>query len=45
MNNIEMSLLLMLLGMVGIFVVMGILVGVVFLLNKFTGKKKDNADE
>lgn len=35
------SLLLMLLGMVGIFVVMGIILGVVVLLNKYSDKGDD----
>lgn len=39
------SLLLMLLGMVGIFVVMGIIMATVFVLNKVTSKKTDKQDE
>ena len=38
-NNLLSSLLLMLLGMVGIFVVMGIIMAAVALLNKFAKDK------
>ena len=40
-NNLLSSLLLMLLGMVGIFVVMGIIMAAVALLNKFAKDKPD----
>ena len=40
-NNVSDSLLLILLGMVGIFVVMLVIMGAVALLNKFA-KDKDN---
>lgn len=42
MANFSDALLLMLLGMVGIFVVMVLLLGVIVLLNKTTEEKKDN---
>lgn len=38
------SLALMLMGMAGIFVVMGIIMGVIVLLNKFTDKSKDDRE-
>ncbi len=41
MANFGDALLLMLLGMVGIFVVMVLLLGVIVLLNKTTEEKKD----
>ena len=40
-NNLLSSLLLMLLGMVGIFVVMGIIMAAVALLHKFAKDKPD----
>lgn len=43
-NNVSNSLWLMLLGMVGIFVVMLIIMGSVKLLSKFA-KDKDNKDK
>ena len=43
--NVGKALLLMLLGMVGIFIVMFLLYGVVALLNKLTGKKADDKDK
>ena len=42
MANFSNALLLMLLGMVGIFVVMVLLLGVIVRLNKTTEEKKDD---
>ena len=44
-NNLVNALLLMLLGMVGIFVVMGVIMLVVNLLNKFAKNKPDQNDK
>lgn len=47
-SNLGNALLLMLLGMVGIFLVMGIILGVVVLLNKVSAdsdKEKDNTNK
>ena len=44
-NNLLSSLLLMLLGMVGIFVVMGIIMAAVPLLNKFAKDKPDQNEK
>ena len=44
-NNLVNALLLMLLGMVGIFVVMGAIMLVVNLLNKFAKDKPDQNDK
>lgn len=42
--NVGTALLLMLMGMVGIFVVMGIIMAVVYLLNKFAKDKPADPD-
>ncbi|WP_297129549.1 hypothetical protein [uncultured Eubacterium sp.] len=39
------SLPVVLYGMLGIFIVIGVIVLVTYLLNKLTSKKKDNSDE
>lgn len=39
------ALLLMLLGMVGIFVVMGLIMGAVYLLNRFAKDKPKDKDQ
>ena len=39
------SLLVVLYGMLGIFIVIGVIVLVTYLLNKFTSKKKDDSDK
>lgn len=39
------SLPVVLYGMLGIFIVIGVIVLVTYLLNKFTSKKKDNSDK
>lgn len=39
-HHVNEALLLMLCGMVGIFVVMAIIMGIVYALNKITGEKK-----
>ena len=44
-NNLLSSLLLMLLGMVGIFVVMGIIMAAVALLNKCAKDKPDQNEK
>lgn len=44
-ENLGNALWLMLLGMVGIFVVMAIILGVVVLLNKTTSEDKENKDK
>ena len=44
-NNLLSSLLLMLLGMVGIFVVMGIIMAAVALLTKFAKDKPDQSEK
>ena len=44
-NNLLSSLLLMLLGMVGIFVVMGLIMAAVALLNKFAKDKPDQNEK
>lgn len=43
-SDILASLELMLKGMIGIFVVMLIIFLIIYLLNRFTGQKKDNED-
>lgn len=43
--NLTNSLLLMLLGMVGIFVVMLVIMAAVYLLNRFAKDKKDPSDK
>ncbi len=44
-NNLFNSLLLMLLGMVGIFVVMGVILLAVNLLNRFAKDKKNDDND
>ena len=44
-NNLSSDLLLMLLGMVGIFVVMGIIMLAVTLLNRFAKDKKTDEND
>lgn len=39
------SLPVVLYGMLGIFIVIGVIVLVTYLLNKFTSKKKDDSDK
>ena len=39
------SLPVVLYGMLGIFIVIGVIVLLTYLLNKLTSKKKDNSDE
>ncbi len=44
-EHVAESLALMIMGMVGIFVVMGIILGVIVLLNKITGNDKDDSQK
>lgn len=44
-NSWKTSLPVVLYGMLGIFIVIGVIVLVTFLLNKFTSKKKDDSDK
>ena len=44
-GDVPSALLLMLLGMVGIFVVMGLIMGAVYLLNRFAGDKAKNSGQ
>ena len=44
-GDVPNALLLMLLGMVGIFVVMGLIMGAVFLLNRFAGDKPKDPEQ
>lgn len=43
--NVSNSLWLMLMGMVGIFVVMGVVMAAVYLLNKFAKDKNPDEDQ
>lgn len=44
-NSWKTSLPVVLYGMLGIFIVIGVIVLVTYLLNKFTSKKKDDSDK
>ena len=44
-DNWKTSLPVVLYGMLGIFIVIGVIVLVTYLLNKFTSKKKDDSDK
>ncbi len=44
-NSWKQSLPVVLYGMVGIFIVIGVIVLVTYLLNKVTNKKKDDSDK
>ena len=44
-GDVPNALLLMLLGLVGIFVVMGLIMGAVFLLNRFAGDKPKDPEQ
>lgn len=45
LDNAGTALWLMLLGMVGIFVVMGVVMGAVYLLNRFAKDKPNDEDK
>ena len=44
-NSWKTSVPVVLYGMLGIFIVIGVIVLVTYLLNKFTSKKKDDSDK